>query len=422
MTRRSLVVVDLDPLAAEDGAVSDPRFSAYTKAHLTPALLGRYARDVGHLARQLAGRVKKVLALDLDGTVWGGVLGDDGPRGVEVGDGYRGAAFASFQLVVKQLAAQGVLLAVASKNDPEPVREALRTHPGMVLREDDLVRISASWGPKPDALRDLATALNLAPDSLVFADDSAFECDLVRQTLPDVAVVQLDDDPAGHPDSLLLDGWFDTRELSDDDLIRPQRYREESERAEFLRSSASLDEYLRELRVRVTFEPATTADVPRLAQLTSRTNQFNLTRQRLQPQDVQGRIAGPATGVLAIRSADRFGDNGLVGAVFVTRAGDRLMIDNFLLSCRVFARGIEQACISALLRQAGADGVRTVVGAYRPHARNAGVSGLYPQWGFKPLGDDGTTRTYGHDLTGIVPVPGHVDLDASRIAGGDGDH
>jgi FkbH-like protein len=408
----SLVVLDLDPLAAEGDLVSDARLSVYAKSHFSPALLAAYAREAGHLGRQLTGRTKKTLVLDLDNTVWGGVLGDDGPDGIEVGGSYRGEAFLAFQRVAKQLGSQGVLLAAASKNDREPVRAVFREHPDMVLREDDFVRITANWQPKSDNLRDLAQALNLGVDSFVFADDSPYECGLVRQELPEVAVVRLDDEPALHVERLLRDGWFDTRELTAEDRSRPAKYREESARSDFLHSFSSLEDYLRELDVRVTFTPVEERDVPRVSQITLRTNQFNLTTERLQPQDVRERIADPGTWALAIRSTDRFGDNGLVGAVFVRRDGDTVRVENFLLSCRVFSRGIEQACLSALLRHARDAGLKAVYGSYRPTAKNTTVKDLYPRYGFQQVADDGTTTTYRHDLADIVPSPEHIRLTA----------
>ncbi|MGX1912081.1 HAD-IIIC family phosphatase [Streptomyces phaeochromogenes] len=181
-----VVVLDQDPLIGEGVPVVEPRLSQYTRTHLSPTLLTAYAREIGHRA----GQGNKALVLDLDGTLWGGILGEDGPDGIEIGaDGtHRGAAHHAFQRVVGQLAAQGVLLAAVSKNDPEPVGEVLRGHPGMFLREGDFVRVVANWRPKHDNLTQLAEALNPGVDSFVFVDDSPYECGLVRHELPGVSV------------------------------------------------------------------------------------------------------------------------------------------------------------------------------------------------------------------------------------------
>ncbi|MFE6026744.1 HAD-IIIC family phosphatase [Streptomyces niveus] len=417
----SLVVIDLDPLAALTPAY-DPRLSTYADAHLSPQLLAAYAREATHLARHLAGRTKKALVLDLDGTVWGGILGDDGAEGIETGTGPRGAAFTAFQRVVRQLASQGLLLAAVSKNDLEPVRGVLRDHPGMTLTEDDFVRVIANWRPKHLNLAELATDLNLSTDSFVFADDSPYECGLVARELPGTAVVRLDDEPALHIERLLHDGWFDTRELTADDRARPERYREELERRDFHDGFDSLQDYLAELGVTVHLGPAGEADVPRLSQITLRTNQFNLTTRRLQSPDVEEWRREPGREVLALRSADRFGDNGIVGAVFLRHEGTTTHIDNFLLSCRVFSRGIETACLGAILEHARGRGADAVHGHYRPSAKNVKVAAFYPDNGFTELPDDGANdgdgdgtgaAAFRHGLATIPAPPAHLTLTTS---------
>ncbi|MFD1115796.1 HAD-IIIC family phosphatase [Sphaerisporangium aureirubrum] len=406
----SVVVLDLDPIVAEGVQVADDRLSVYAKMHLTGDLLAAYAADVGHLARQLTGRTKKCLVLDLDGTLWGGVLGDDGVEGIEIGDGRRGEAFLAFQRVVKQLGAQGVLLAVVSKNERALVDQALREHPRMALGEPDFVRIVANWQPKHDNIARLAENLGLAPDSFVFVDDSAFERELVRREHPGVAVVDLDADPAWHVRALLRDGWFDAREVTADDRARTRRYRDEAARLSFLDGFASTKDYLRELGIHVRIEPVTEADAARVSQLTLRTNQFNLTGHRLQPRDVLELTGDTSALPLAVRAGDRFGDHGLVGAVLARRDGDLLRIDNFLLSCRVFSRSIEESCLNWLLRHARDTGAAAVLGTYRATPKNRRVADFYPRNGFAPVGPGGDTATYRHGLADIAPPPAHIRL------------
>ena len=410
--RPHLVVIDLDPIIAEGAPATDARLAVYARAHLSGELLAGYAREVGHLARNLAGRTAKCLVLDLDGTVWGGILGDDGIEGIEVAETFRGEAFRAFQRVVKQLGSQGVLVAAVSKNEAEPVRAALADHPGMTLRPDDFVQVIANWGPKPDNIADLAALLNLGADSFVFVDDSPYERELVRERLPEVTVVAVGDDPAGHVDALLRDGWFDTRELTAEDRRRAAGYREEAARRDFLAGSASIEDYLRGLGVVVELAPVADADVPRVSQLTQRTNQFHTTTRRLAQPELRALLASPGHTVLAIRSADRFGDNGLVGAVFLREDGDLVHLDNFLLSCRVFSRGIEQAVLATVLRDARERGARAVVAAYRPTAKNVIVADLYPRHGFRDWPDPGATdaRLFRHDLADLPEVPAHVTL------------
>ena len=408
------VVIDLDPILAEGVRASDPRMSIYAKAHLSQDLLAGYAREVGHLARHLAGRTKKCLALDLDDTVWGGVLGEVGIEGIEVAESYRGEAFRAFQRVAKQIGSQGVLLAAVSKNDVEPVRKALTDQPSMTLHENDFVQVIANWRPKHENLAELAEDLNVGIDSFVFADDSPYEGGLVRRQLPDVTVIQLDNEPALHVSKLLRDGWFDVRELTATDRTRASKYRDELVRKDFLHTFDSLDDYLRELDVRVRLAVAGEQDIPRVSQLTLRTNQFNLTTRRLQQADVRALADDPAWWVLAIHASDRFGENGLVGVVLARRDGGAVHLDNFVLSCRVFSRGIEHACLASVLRHARDTGADAVFGSYRPTAKNGAVKDFYPRYGFVPVADDDTTTTtFRHDLVDISASPEYVHLTES---------
>jgi len=407
-----LVVVDLDPLVAAGGPVGDPRLAAYAKAQLGDELLGRYAREIGHLARAVRGLTRKVLVLDLDNTLWDGVLGDDGADGIAAATTYRGEAFGEFQRVVKQIGGQGVLLAVSSKNDQEAAVAALREHPDMVLRDSDFVRINANWNPKDANLRDIAAKLNLGVDSFVFADDSPFETGLVAASLPQVAVVRLDGEPALHITRLLADGWFDVLQLTAEDRERAALYRTDAARQDLLEESNSYDEYLARLGVAVTIRPVLEGEIARVAQITLRTNQFNLTTERLQPADVRERAADPGHLVLSIRSADRFGDNGVVGALFARRGPDGLRVDNLLLSCRVFSRGIEQATVAALLDHARREGLGPVRAAYRPTKKNHRVREFWPSLGFARDGGTDEAPDFRHDLDPLPQAPGHVRVQA----------
>lgn len=414
---QSLVIVDLDTLVADGVAVTDPRLSTYAKAHLSPALLAAYARQAGHLVRQLLGLGKKCLAVDLDNTMWGGVLLEDGPDGIEVSGTLRGEAFQAFQRVVKQIGSQGVPVAAFSKNDPDPVREVLRTHPGMTMREDDYLRIVAGWGPKHESIKGFVADLNLGADSVVFVDDNAHECGLVREELPGAAVIQLGTDPALHAQALLAEGWFDTRQLTASDYGRIARYRNDLARKDFLATFDSTEDYLRALEIDVQLLGAQPADVPRIAQLTLRTNQFNTTTRRLQPADVSRLIAAPGSAVLGIHAADKFAGAELVGAIFLSSTPAELTIDNFVLSCRVFARGIEQACLAAIVDHARDRGLAAVNGSYRRTKKNAGVRDLYPRHGFELVEEADAVSTFRRKVDPPIERPAHITFH-ERFPGG----
>ncbi|MGW0748085.1 HAD-IIIC family phosphatase [Streptomyces sp. NPDC002587] len=409
-----LVVIDLEPLVGEGGPVTDPRLARYAKVQLGADLLAAYAREAAHLARALRGMTRKCLVLDLDNTLWDGVLGERGPDGVAAAGTLRGEAFGAFQKCVKQLGSQGVLLAVSSKNDEGPVRAALRGHPDLVLREEDFVRINANWEPKDGNLADIAHRLDIATDALVFADDSPAERAQVRFGAPGVAVVPLDEEPALHVTRLLADGWFDTLRLTDEDRARTGDYHRQRERRALHESSGSHEEFLRALGVRVELGPPRPHEFARLSQLTLRTNQFNLTGAGHQESELVPLAADPDRYLLlAARTADRFGDNGLVGAVLGTFTDGELHLDNMWLSCRVLARGVEQACLAVLLGRARDLGLSAVTARYVPTARNHRVRDFYPSCGFTEVpsraAGDGTVE-FRHDLARVPDVPGHVHV------------
>ncbi|MDT0378452.1 HAD-IIIC family phosphatase [Streptomyces sp. DSM 42041] len=405
-------VVDLEPLVAEGGPLNDPRMSAYARQHLGDDVLARYAREVAHLARMRRGRTKKVLVVDADNTLWDGVLGDDGPDGVTMATTFRGEAFAGFQRLLRQLGSQGVLLAVSSKNDHDPLIEVLREHPDMLLRERDFTRIHANWLPKEANLREMAAGLGLGTDGFVFADDSPSECGAVADGLPEVAVVRLDDEPALHAERLLADGWFDTPSLTAEDRARGELYRAEAERAAFQTHTVDENAYLEGLGVWVRLEPATARDALRIAQLSLRTNQFNLTARRRSATEVAAMADDDEHLVLTVRSGDRFGESGLVGALLTRRDEDGLHVLDMLLSCRVFGRGIEQTAAAAVLAHARALGLPAVHASYRPTVRNGRVRDFWPSTGFLPARTAGDELHFRHDLRELPAVPAHVRLDS----------
>jgi FkbH-like protein len=410
-----VVVLDLDALGTEVPMQADPRLSSYAAQHLSQSLLAEYAGEVVALARTTVGRAKKCLVMDLDNTLWGGVLAEDGPDGIVIGGDDEGRAFRQFQQVVKQIGSQGVLIAVSSKNDHSDVLSALRRNPSMVLREDDFVAIRANWQPKDDNVAEIARQLNLHPDSFVFMDDTAFECELVQRAHPGVAVVQAAGDPAAYASRLLAGGWFTVRTLTAEDKLRSRSYRATVERQTSLAGSDSLDGYLRDLDLHVELRRPSQHELGRLSQLTLRTNQFNLTSMRLDPAQISQWFQDPSSLLLTITSRDRFGDDGIVGAILAHHEDSSILVlDNFLLSCRVFSRGIESACLSALLTKAEASAITSVVGLYHRSSKNARFHDFYAQHGFTANGEHppGTLR-YRHGLSQLPPAPDHIQLDTT---------
>jgi FkbH-like protein len=383
---KSLIVIDLEPMLANGVKLSDERLSQYAKMHMSEPLLCNYAREISKISRVLVGQTKKCLVLDLDNTLWKGILGDDGIEGIEVAETFAGQAHHNFQCVVKQLASQGVLLAVSSKNDREKVLETLQNHPQMVLRQEDFVKICANWKPKHQNIQAIAESINLNLDSFVFVDDSEFERNLVRLKLPSVEVPEIKDDPAVFASTLLENGWFNTLEITNEDYSRGLKYKNEVERKDFLDKFDSINDYLKELQIKVRLFSPQPAEIARICQLILRTNQFNLTTIRYQEADIMRMLADPLATIVGIQAQDRFGDNGIVGCIIAHQSANnksKLHIDNFLLSCRVFSRGIETISLKHFLQTAKNSQIERVSARYSPTAKNQKVADFYKQQGFE---------------------------------------
>lgn len=371
---------------AEDrglGAWFDLRYWYHAKQPLAFDAVPDYVRSTAAIAGALLGRTRKCVVLDLDDTLWGGILGDEGVAGVDVGAGTpRGEAFAAFQHYLKRLRERGVLLAVASKNDDELARRAFTERPEMVLRLDDFVAFEARWTPKSDSLRAIAARVGIGLDSLVFVDDNPAERALVRKELPEVAVPELGDEPADFPAILDAGRFFETTSLTAEDRRRTETYRSRGEAADARAAATDMPSYLTSLEMNAVVRPFEEVSLPRIAQLTNKTNQFNLTTRRVTPSEVEAMASDPNWVTRSLRLADRTGDHGLVEVFFARRDGRTLVVEGWLMSCRVIARGAEYALFEDVLAAARELGVDEIVGIYRPTDRNSMSKDLYRDLGF----------------------------------------
>ena len=385
-----IAVVDLvSDLADLPIRARDERLHRYADQPYTDGALLALARGVSRVVQARSGLSRKVLAVDLDNTLWGGVLGEVGMAGVQLGGLYPGSCYTDLQRTIARLREQGVILVLASKNDPALVEEALASHPEVLLRPDAFAVRAVNWSPKAANLRNAAETLNLAIGSFVFLDDSPFERGHVAEELPEVAVVAADGDPAYLVDSLLRRGWFDVPELTDTDRKRPELYRSRALRTDFATGFGSSEEYLAALGIELLAQPITPFEVGRVAQLSARTNQFNLTGVRFDEAATTALAEDPANLVASFAVSDRFGDEGIVGAAWIERVEDVWWVRNLVMSCRVFGRGIEFAIADWILRQARQAGIATVAGSYTPSDRNGIAAGYWLKAGFQPSQPDG---------------------------------
>lgn len=327
----------------------------------------------------------KVLILDLDQTLWGGVLGEDGAGGIALGDEYPGNVFKAFQKYLAGLKDRGILLAAASKNNEADVLEVFARHPDCILRREDFAAVRINWQEKSANLREIAAELNVGLDACVFFDDSPFEREEVRRQLPMVTVIDAPDSPLRFRDAIEESGAFDQLSLSAEDRQRVELYRQRSDREQAAQTASSPEEFLASLEMVATIGPVGPATLPRVAQLLAKTNQFNLTTRRHSAGEIEAMIRSGAI-ALWLRLADRFGESGLVATALARPDGEKWVIDTFLLSCRVIGRGVETALLAHLAERIAQRGGKFVAGEYLPTAKNALVAEFYARHGFDSCG------------------------------------
>jgi len=392
-----LHVCDLEFLANRLGGVAarDERSWFESKQPCSPALMVEFAREAAHLIASLKRAPKKVLVLDLDNTLWGGVVADDGLEGIELGDtSPRGEAFKAFQKYIGSLKQRGVLLAVCSKNDPAKAVEPFEKHPEMVLRMEDFVSFKANWEPKSDNVRRMAAELNLGLDSFVFVDDNPAEIEIVRQFAPEVTTILLGPDPSEYVARLQDCRLFEPRSITSEDAERTNQYRSEAQRQALEASVTDMDAYLESLAMEAVISEFTPVDAPRLSQLINKSNQFNLTTRRRSEADVLAVMNDSGCIGFSVRLKDRLGDHGLISIVIGERAGDTMKIDTWLMSCRVLKRQVEEEVLNELARLAKKKGCVRLEGAYLPTARNEMVRDFYLRMGFALIRENEQSREF----------------------------
>lgn len=362
----------------------------------------------GALFRALTGHVRKCLVLDCDNTLWGGIVGEDGIDGIRVGETHPGASYQALQREALNLRRRGVMLAINSKNNEADVLEVFRSHPGMLLKEDHFVSMQINWDDKVTNLRRIAEELNIGTDALVFVDDSAFECDFVRQAMPEVAVLHLTGDPSGYRAKLAERAFFDTLTLSAEDAKRSEMMAAERARKRMAATATSVEDYLRGLEIEAEIGTPGAREIGRVAQLTQKTNQFNLTTRRYTEGDVERFVADPDTSVYYMKLRDKVADIGLIGVAIagLRDGGKRMEIDTFLMSCRALGRGAEDALLSRIVADAEARGCKELTGAYLPTKKNQQVEDFYAKRGFDAADQEGGGTIWRIDAaSGKVATP-----------------
>jgi FkbH-like protein len=388
-------VLDYDALMARHGRLrwTDEHKWQAIKLPVSADGLSWLADEYMRFLHPLAGAISKAIAVDLDNTLWGGILGEEGIDGIAIGVEYPGSAFLELQRALRDLAARGVLLAVCSKNNRDEALHALASHPQVLLRPDCFAALQINWDDKVTNLQRLATELSIGVDALAFLDDNPAERENVRLRLPEVFVVDLPPDPVGYARAVREAPVFERLQVLEEDKERTRYYSEQRHR-EALASAATPEDFLRGLQMRAVIAPVSPRTLPRIAQLTQKTNQFNLTTRRYTETDIRRLMDNESADVMYVRLRDKVADLGIIGVAIMRSVAGVAEIDSFLMSCRALGRGVESVMLDELRRRAEERGCSTMRGLYIPTAKNAQVAAFYQSAGFNPVGDDGTRHSF----------------------------
>lgn len=358
----------------------------------------------------IKGQFKKCLILDLDNTIWGGVIGDDGLEGIQLGHGLGiGKAFTEFQMWIKKLKQRGIIICVASKNNEETAKEPFEKHPDMILRLDDIAVFLANWETKVDNIRTIQSILNIGFDSMVFLDDNPFERNMVRENIPGITVPELPEDPGDYLEYLYSLNLFEIASYSNADKDRTKQYQVEAKRVSLSKTFTNEADFLKSLNMMSTVSGFTKFNTPRVAQLSQRSNQFNLRTIRYTEADITTMAENPDIIDLSFTLEDKFGDNGLIAVVIMKKQDDdTLFVDTWFMSCRVLKRGMENFTLNTMVERAQKAGYRKIIGEFLPTPKNKMVENHYVSLGFTQM--EGTaTAQYELDINCFQPRECYIE-------------
>jgi FkbH-like protein len=373
----------------------DWKYYFISQMGLNPRLSGAFQEWCTAQIQAIELNRKKCLVLDLDNTLWGGVLGEDGVNGVALGGDYPGKAFLFFQHQILELSRQGVILALSSKNNLEDVRQMWREHPDIALKEEHFAAIRIDWNNKADNIREMAQELNIGLDSFVFLDDSPSERELIKKYLPGVTVPDFPEQPYMLPAFFkkTVEQYFSVYDLTEEDKTKTEQYKANAIRANVQRSFTNMEEYIRSLEIVLKIAEANESTLSRVAQMTQKTNQFNLTTCRYTDADL-AKMLHSGHRIFTLSVSDKFGDSGLTGTCIVKIEKDKVAIDSLLLSCRILGKDIEKAFVGHVLKTLQMEDVATVSASYIPTAKNSQVAGFYESLGFDLENEDEEQSKY----------------------------
>ena len=385
---KNAFLVDLSTIQNLYGreAVHDDKLYYIAKMPLSTNILPEVAKQILGIVKSLNGKFKKCVILDLDNTLWGGVIGDDGLKSIQIGELGLGHAFSEFQMWLKELKNRGIILAVCSKNNEDIAKEPFEKHPEMILRLDDISMFVANWEDKASNIINIQQTINIGMDSIVFIDDNPFERNLVKGMIPDITVPELPEDPALYLSYLKDLNLFETVSYSENDKDRTKQYQAEVGRTTMQSTFENFEDYLKSLEMEATVHPFDEFEIPRISQLTQRSNQFNLRTIRYTEAEIEQIANDDKYLTLSFSLKDKFGDYGLISVVIMEKQDENtLFLNTWLMSCRVLKRGMEEFIINSIIETAKENGFSKVIGEYIKTPKNAMVEKIYSKLGFEDL-------------------------------------
>lgn len=353
---------------------------------------------------------KKCLVLDLDNTLWGGIIGEDGMEGIKLGPTPEGMPFLDFQKQILNLFERGVILALNSSNNPGDVMKVFDEHPYMILKKEHFSAMEVNWNDKISNMRAIAGKINIGLDALVFIDDDSTNREMVRSAMPEVRVVDLPEDPSDYVDALFKVNDFETFQITEEDVKRNRAYAAEGKRKEFKESSGDVSQYLKALEMVVTIEKANSFTIPRISQLTQKTNQFNMTTKRFMEEDIKALVNDDNHIVISAKVEDKFGDNGITGVAIVEKRAGEWIIGSFLLSCRVIGRKVEEAMLAYIAEQARREGAGALIGEFIPTGKNSVAKDFYKGNHFDLIDRRNGTEIWKRDLKEMFRFPDFIKV------------
>lgn len=384
----NVYVIDNDNVASEIGKnnIYDYKMWYIAKNPYKVQFYIKLANEYTRYIKSIYGKRKKCIVVDLDNTIWGGIIGEDGINNIKLSETYPGKCYKDFQHNIKRLKNQGIILCICSKNNLEDVKEVFMKHPDMELSYDDFIVKKINWNEKYKNVKEIAKELNIGLDSLVFIDDSSFECQMVTKYLPEVKVIQLPNMPHLIPDLLINYNYFDTVKLTEEDMKKSEQYIAKIKTDEFKSTFEDIENFYKSLDIQVEIREISEIYISRVAQLTQKTNQFNLTTKRLTENELISLWKTENNIILYIKAKDKFIDNGVIGCAFLNIRQNILEVNNLMISCRAIGRNIEIAFMSYIYDFAKNLKINEIVGNYIPTSKNIIVEGFYDNLGFESIG------------------------------------